>query len=385
MLGAAVPLPESDGYLFTSRLSLRSHPWLADHTVAGTTLLPGTALLELVLRTAAETGCDVVTDLTLEAPLVLPEQGVQVQVTVGAPDAGARPVRVHARRDATEPWTRHAEGTVTEGTKPVVALTEWPPAGAEPVAVDDVYPRFAEAGFGYGPAFQGLRAAWTRDDELFAEVGLTDVPAGFLLHPALFDAALHTAALRGDGTAQLPFAWTGVHLAATGATSMRVRLTPVPEGFALALADRTGAPVGVVDALALRPFSAEGLGVRDALFRVDWVPAGTSSGFTRCAVLGDDPDLVTALEQAGAEVVSVQSGSNPTEHSRPAAAEVAFLPVPRGTGAVPDVVRETVTGVLATVREWAAGDGPRLVVVTRGAVATRDGEDVPDLAAAAVW
>ncbi|RSD14001.1 type I polyketide synthase [Amycolatopsis eburnea] len=373
LLAAVVPLADEDGVLGTARLSPRTHPWLADHTVGGTTLLPGTALLELVLRTAAETGCDVVTDLTLEAPLVLPEQGVQVQVTVGAPEAGARPVRVHARRDATEPWTRHAEGTVTEGAKPVVALTEWPPAGAEPVAVDDVYPRFAEAGFGYGPAFQGLRAAWTRDDELFAEVGLSDVPAGFLLHPALFDAALHTAALRGDGTAQLPFAWTGVHLAATGATSLRVRLTPVPDGFALALADGTGAPVGVVDALALRPFSAEGLGVRDALFRVDWVPAGTPAAFTRCAVLGDDPDLVTALEQAGAEVVAQDS------------AEVAFLPVPRGAGAVPDVVRETVTGVLATVREWVAGDGPRLVVVTRGAVATRDGEDVPDLAAAAVW
>jgi short-subunit dehydrogenase/acyl carrier protein len=48
-------------------------------------------------------------------------------------------------------------------------------------------------------------------------------------------------------------------------------------------------------------------------------------------------------------------------------------------------VRETVTSVLATVREWVAGDGPRLVVVTRGAVAARPGEAVPDLAAAAVW
>ncbi|MEU7786526.1 type I polyketide synthase [Amycolatopsis sp. NPDC049159] len=383
LLAAVVPLADEDGVLGTARLSPRTHPWLADHTVGGTTLLPGTALLELVLRTAAEAGCDVVTELTLEAPLVVPEQGVQVQVTVGAPEAGARPVRVHARRDAAEPWTRHAEGTVSEGARPAVALTEWPPAGAEPVAVDDVYPRFAEAGFGYGPAFQGLRAAWTRGEELFAEVGLPDVPAGFLLHPALFDAALHTAALRGDGTAKLPFAWTGVHLTATGATSLRVRLTPVPEGFALALADGTGAPVGGVDVLALRPFSAEGLGVRDALFRVDWVPAAvTEPPFTTCEVRGDDPDLVSALERSGAEVVSGKQGSNPGSRSRP---EVVFLPVPRLEGAVPDVVRETVTSVLDTVREWVAGDGARLVIVTRGAVATRPGEDVPDLAAAAVW
>ncbi|MEQ0565333.1 type I polyketide synthase [Amycolatopsis sp. NEAU-NG30] len=388
LLAALIPLAGEDGVLGTARLSPRTHPWLADHTVGGTTLLPGTALLELVLRTAAEAGCDVVTELTLEAPLVVPDQGVQLQVSVGAPEAGERPVRIHARRDDTEPWTRHATGTVAAGAKPVVALTEWPPADAEPVAVDEVYPRFAEAGFGYGPAFQGLRAAWTRGEELFAEVWLPEVHSGFLLHPALFDAALHTAALQGDGTAKLPFAWTGVHLTARGATSLRVRLTPVPDGFALALADGTGAPVGVVDALALRPFSAEGLGVRDALFRVDWVPAEvTEAPYTRCTVLGDDPDLVAALEAAG--VVSGNSGSNPNYHSRELAedrpAEVAFLPVPRVPGPVPDAVRETVTGVLATVQEWVAGDGPRLVVVTRGAVAARPGEAVPDLAAAAVW
>ncbi|MEV6874189.1 type I polyketide synthase [Amycolatopsis sp. NPDC051128] len=373
LLAAVVPLAGEDGVLGTARLSPRTHPWLADHAVGGTTLLPGTALLELVLRTAAEAGCDVVTELTLEAPLVVPDQGVQVQVTVGAPEAGGRPVRVHARRDDTEPWTRHATGTVTEGGKPVVGLTEWPPAEAEAVPVDDVYPRFAGAGFGYGPAFQGLRAAWSRGEELFAEVGLSEVPGGFLLHPALFDAALHTAALRGDGTAKLPFAWTGVHLAATGATSLRVRLTPVPDGFSLALADGTGAPVGVVDSLALRPFSAEGLGVRDALFRVDWVPSPvTAPPLARCAVLGEDTDLVAALKQAGAEV----TGDAP---------DVVFLPVPRVAGAVPAAVRETVTAVLAAVRERLAAEGPKLIVVTRGAVATRPGEDVPDLAAAAVW
>ncbi|MDX8141341.1 type I polyketide synthase [Lentzea sp. BCCO 10_0061] len=373
LLAAVVPLAGEDGVLGTARLSPRTHPWLADHTVGGTTVLPGTALLELVLRTAAETGCGVVTELTLEVPLVVPDQGVQLQVTVGTAEDGERPVRVHARRDDTEPWTRHAAGTVAEGTKPLVALTEWPPAGAEPVAIDDVYAGFAEAGLGYGPVFQGLRAAWSRGEELFAEVALPEATPGFLLHPALFDSALHTAALKGDGTAQLPFSWSGVHLSAVGATSLRVRLTPAPEGFALALADGTGAPVGVVDSLTLRPFSADVLGVRDALFRVDWVPAPiTTPPFARCEVLGDDTDLVAALKQAGVEV----SGENP---------EVVFLPVPRLTGTVPAVVRETVLSVLGTVREWLAGSGARLVVVTRGAVAASPGEDVPDLAAAAVW
>ncbi|MGK5451535.1 hypothetical protein, partial [Streptomyces radiopugnans] len=50
LLGAAVELAGTDTHLFTSLLSLHSHPWLADHAVAGTVLLPGTGFLELALQ-----------------------------------------------------------------------------------------------------------------------------------------------------------------------------------------------------------------------------------------------------------------------------------------------------------------------------------------------
>ena len=45
-------LADGEGALFTGRLSLESHPWLADHAVMGTVLLPGTAFLELALHAA---------------------------------------------------------------------------------------------------------------------------------------------------------------------------------------------------------------------------------------------------------------------------------------------------------------------------------------------
>ncbi|WP_324617633.1 polyketide synthase dehydratase domain-containing protein, partial [Streptomyces sp. NRRL F-5053] len=71
----------------------------------------------------------------------------------------------------------------------------WPPRGAEPVDVSDCYERLAEAGFGYGPVFQGLRSAWRRGEDVFAEVALPEGVEGerFGLHPALFDAALHAS------------------------------------------------------------------------------------------------------------------------------------------------------------------------------------------------
>src|SRR5260370_1087343 len=72
---------------------------------------------------------------------------------------------------------------------------------AGPVRVDlaGFYEEAAAAGSVYGPVFQGLRAAWRRGGEVFAEVALpADADAaGYGLHPALLDACLHAGALAG--------------------------------------------------------------------------------------------------------------------------------------------------------------------------------------------
>nr|WP_237048514.1 polyketide synthase dehydratase domain-containing protein [Lentzea guizhouensis] len=192
LLGAAVELAGGAGYLFTARLSRRS--WLADHTVHGAVLVPGAALVELALRAADEVGLDRVEELTLAAPLVLPERGgVQVQLIVGAEKDGRRSITVYSRPEeaADEPWTEHASGVLGSGAV-VAEVGEWPPR-AKAIDVGDAYERFAESGFEYGPAFRGLRAAWRDGDTVFAEVALPDGVAtgGFGLHPALLDAALH--------------------------------------------------------------------------------------------------------------------------------------------------------------------------------------------------
>ncbi|MFJ2599048.1 type I polyketide synthase, partial [Streptomyces erythrochromogenes] len=289
LLGAAMQLVTADGYLFTGRLSVRSHPWLADHTVMGAVLVPGTGVLELALRAGAEVGCAVVEELTLAAPLVLPEQGgVQVQVWVGEPDgSGRRPVTVHSRPDEELDggWVRHAGGvlgTVAAADEAVgFDAVAWPPAGAEPVSLDGAYEGFAGAGFGYGPVFRGLRAVWRRGEELFAEVALPveerDTAGRFGLHPALLDAAMHAAILSSTGETAIPFVWNDVALHAVGAAEARVRLTRVGEdGWTLALADVTGAPVLSVGSMVSRPVSTEQLVTTGSpLFGVDWsvVPA----------------------------------------------------------------------------------------------------------------
>ncbi|MDQ0841386.1 acyl transferase domain-containing protein/thioesterase domain-containing protein/short-subunit dehydrogenase/acyl carrier protein [Streptomyces sp. V1I6] len=401
LLGASVALADAEGLLLTGRLSLDTHPWLADHAVMGSVLLPGTAFVELALRAGDQVGCDVIDELTLEAPLVLPEGGgVEIQIAVAAPDeSGRRPVVFHSRADRAaddEPWLRHATAVLAEGAQtPAFELGVWPPAGAESVPVEGLYEGLADSGFGYGPAFQGLRAAWRRGEDVFAEVSLGDEvepgAAQFTLHPALLDAALHAISLgllvENTGQGRLPFAWSGVAVHAVGADTLRVRLSRAgQDAVALEIADTHGAPVASVRSLALRAFSPDQLsgprgGHGDALFRVEWsgLPVGGPVGSV------DDWMMSGAGSQVYADLAAL--GSAVAEGGALPAALVVPC-VESGPDGVAGAVHVAAGRVLGLVQEWLAeerfGDS-RLVFLTRGAVAAVPGEDVTDLVHAPVW
>ncbi|QKW05115.1 acyltransferase domain-containing protein [Streptomyces sp. NA04227] len=269
MLGAAVRLAEGDLTVLTGRLSLRTHPWLADHVVAGARVVPGGAFVELAVRAGDEAGCDTLAEFALDAPLLIPDDGaVQVQVVVGAESESGRTVSVHGRPENagdTAAWTRHAQGRLVRSEAPAEgeALTAWPPSGAERVDLAGFYEGLHQQGYGYGPAFQGLADVYLAGDGggVFAEVVLPeeqqDEAGRYGLHPALLDSALHALAVSGpeaeDGTVWLPHAWSGLRLHAAGAGRVRVHLKPVgPEEVALVVADATGAPVATVGSFASR-------------------------------------------------------------------------------------------------------------------------------------
>ncbi|MFD9290268.1 SDR family NAD(P)-dependent oxidoreductase [Streptomyces sp. NPDC060030] len=372
LLGAAVPVA-GGGTLFTGRLSLSTTPWLADHAVSGTTLLPGTALVELALSAGHDLGCGHVTELTLQAPLLLPERGaVQLQLHVAAADGqGHRAVTVHSRPESADEaaWTLNASGLLApQSAPPAFDLAAWPPPGAEPVPVDDAYAELAALGYDYGPAFQGLRAAWRRGDETYADVELPTDAGGFGLHPALFDAALHADGLgaHGQETARLPFAWTGVSLYAAGATALRVRLRG-GDTLSLELADPTGAPVAAVEALVSRPVDGGALAspVRaDDLYRLDWPVVPVPAAATPAHAVLDEGGTAALAPLPDWVVLPVAGGDDPAAS-----------------------VREAAGRVLSALHDWLADDRTataRLLVLTAGAVTT--GEEGPvDLAGAAVW
>ncbi|MET7609413.1 type I polyketide synthase, partial [Streptomyces avermitilis] len=409
---AALTLADNNTQLLTGRLSLRTHPWLTDHTVVGTTLVPGTALLELALQATAT---DHLEELALHTPLVIPREGaVDVQVHINPPDdTDTRSLTIYSRSEnapAEAPWRHHATAVLGAKTSRIETgrshddLSMWPPAGAVRCADEELaalYGDYEANGFVYGPAFRGLTAAWRLGDEVFAEVRLPEhvhsEASAYNLHPALLDAALHAAAFAPSGSlpqGSVPFSFTGVTLHAANASSLRVRLSPADPNSGQAavsvlIADDTGTPVASVEALAVRPLAVDELRAaeravqRAELFDMHWVEVpsdGLVSGGASVAVLDDADDLVG---------LAAEGGGVPG---------VVVLRCPDASGGG-GAVGEVVGGVLGVVQGWLALErfaGSRLVVVTRGAVVTGPeegpgdgvagpGDGLVDVVGAAVW
>ncbi|MEY7971912.1 type I polyketide synthase [Saccharomonospora xinjiangensis] len=341
LLGNAVVLAGGDGAVLTGELSSQAQPWLADHE--------GSVVAELALRAGQEVGCDHIESLTTDLPLRAVEGRTAIQVRVGEEESGRRPVSIHSRRDDDAPWTHHATGVLTAGPVPPAEQGEWPPSGATESGLD------------------GAERAWTRDGDTFAEFRLPDEsPAeGFGVHPALLDAVV--LALGGDLDDLVPLTWRGVTLWATGARTVRARLSTV-DGRSLSaeLWDETGAPVLAAEAVTLgEPPSQRGA----FALRLAWRAVGTG-GTTqpdRLAVAGaDELKLGVHLESAG---VAVTSCSGLAEVPEPVP-DVVVVPCGPWAGEARSAVREATAWVLDLLREWVAEPrfaGSRLALVTRGA------------------
>ena len=362
LLGTLVESARSGAFVASSRISLAEQPWLADHAVNGTCILPGTALLDLALRAAHSSGGAGhgsggagLGELVIEAPLVLSQQGTaELQVVV---DPAQRTVEVFSRPDQPgSQWRRHAQGTI-DGTRDEPLAGELPPADAEEIDVD--YASLAERGYEFGPAFRAVRRLWRRGEELFAELRLSEeAPGGFVgtgLHPVLGDAALHGRALTeplADGYVALPFVWQDVwaadghtshayaHVKPSGRDESTVTITTGGREplFRATLATRR---------VALRDLA--GAAATDSVYRMRWTelagPVGASS--PKWALLGTDrfgvtTDLAELVDLADAEAVVCTP--------------------------VHDNVRAATLDTLSHIQHWLAADLPDdvpLVVLTR--------------------
>ncbi|MEU8386218.1 polyketide synthase dehydratase domain-containing protein, partial [Streptosporangium sp. NPDC048865] len=377
LLTASITVPDGAQTLYTGVLSQRRQPWLADHALAGTPVLPATALVDLLGWLADRHGMAAVRELTLHAPVTIgAEEETHLRVTV-ADDA----VRVHARpgRGPVDgEWTLHAEA-VLGAAVPATGWSGHRPPEARPVDVTGIYETFAGRGYDYGPAFQGLRALWTAGDELHAEVD-----TGNELVPGLLDAALHAwiagAGEAAEGGVRVPHTWRDVRVHGVPRGPLRVRIRHTGEGtFALdAVRADGGAARPVLSAGEIRVRRVEerallrGGGIPARPYELAWIPAHLAGPAPAAEAGSGGPgeDVIVLVRGDGPDLpfptVSYGDGPDGTDGPDPAAAVRACLLA----------VRESIL----TLPERA-----HLVVVTRGAVAV-DGDDrLPGLAEAPLW
>ncbi|WP_312033472.1 SDR family NAD(P)-dependent oxidoreductase [Nocardia veterana] len=397
-LAAAVSVADTGETLVTGRLAIAAQPWLADHVVLGSVLLPGTGLVELAGAAGQLVGRPDVVELALEAPLVFDRDvAVTVQVRVAAPDpSGMCPVSVFSRPcvddadDEAAGWVRHAHGVLSTAGAPAADAPEpWPPHGATAASAEGCYEDLAKVGFEYGDGFRGVRAVWWQDAEVWSEIELPERARGrnFGVHPAIFDAAFHPVIAQGvgpasDGGVLLPFVFRGVRVFRRGVERVRVRIRVADGGVThLTAWDGAGRAVWSMERLEVRRADAAMLrsgGAADVLLTPVWQPVATPEGSSvvpRATVVGEVPaDCLAGLEVDG-RYAGIAELSAAVAASGAPWPPVVLCAAPEVAADGPAAVRAAVAELLHGLQQWFAAPGAstgRLIVLTRNAFGIGD-------------
>ncbi|GAA0952513.1 type I polyketide synthase [Actinocorallia libanotica] len=388
LIETAVALAD-DALLVTGRIDPAAQPWLADHAVRGRPLVPGTVLAELAARAGEQAGAPEVAELTVRAPL--PLHPARLQLLAGPPDPdGRRAFDLHARPADDQPWTLHASGVLAPAADTGTPYTgPGPGPDAAPIDLTGIYDRLFRLGYDYGPAFQGLSAAWRTGGVLHAEVSGPD--GEFAVHPALLDAALHpvVAGLLGAEPERplLPFAFEGLRLERPASGILRVRIEPLSaDRYRFSFTDADGRPVGEIASLAFRPLAAED--ARPLVHHLTWepLPEGSAAPFAVLHGLGGTDlltgphPIVTDLADAPPTVLVPLGPAAPDEASDEAEGTAGAARA--RTAAVLDLIQETLPGTTRLV--FAVAEDDLASAPVRGLVRTAAAEHPGRFALAAV-
>ena len=291
----------------------------------------GAAVADLALHLGDRLGCGRLVDLVVRDP----DPGPRLHFAItGVREDGGRAFTAHSR-SGSGPWVLTAEGLLDADT----SATPLPDGVATTYALPD------------------------------------DENDGYGLHPDLFGAVLHDLAPEGR-------AWSlrDVVLHAAGAREVHAVATGnADDGYAITLRDPVGVVVATIGSAVPRTPPEDGATARavDHLYRLEWtpLPVAAAPARARWAVLGDPaPEFPGPAHRdlddlpAGYDYVVARCGGDHAD--------------------LPAAVRTVAHEALDLVQRWLRDDRTahsHLVLLTRGAVAVTDNEDITDLAAAAVW
>jgi amino acid adenylation domain-containing protein/non-ribosomal peptide synthase protein (TIGR01720 family) len=212
LLGVKLPsaLPMTQ---FVGELSARKLPYLRDHRVQGSVVVPGAAYLEMALAAATEVfgeGIHALENVAFQQAFFLSDQQAHVVELILSPEVSNRaPFQVFQApaggMDPRAPWISHAGGTICRARGEDAAPAPWHAnldeiraACTEELSQDESYRRLSERGLDYGPAFQCTRRLWKRRGEVVCRMLLPPLleadRAKYHIHPALLDTCLQAVA-----------------------------------------------------------------------------------------------------------------------------------------------------------------------------------------------
>ncbi|MDE1670021.1 type I polyketide synthase [Nocardia gipuzkoensis] len=177
-------------------LSVAALPWLPDHVVDGSVVLPGAAYLDAALSAVAvRTGRTTfgLESVQFVAPLVIAQHDVPVlRLTV---EETTHRFTLRSRAATATTWTVNAHGRLIEADVDARTIDLTPAADAVDVSAATLYDGLAAHGLAYGPSFRLITAARVGADSVLARLDLAPLAGSapslpHLAHPAAVDAAL---------------------------------------------------------------------------------------------------------------------------------------------------------------------------------------------------
>ncbi len=404
LLGPGFSSPALPGtHFFAGTLSCRQLPYLADHRVGDTIVVPGATWLDLVLAAAAQAGLAARTlaDTHFEAALVVPESGdIAFQVVLHT--AGDAP-RFECFARASESWTRHVSGLLHTESPPPINLA-LPPQTTR--AGEDFYAELAARGLRYGPRCRGIVALAVAGDRAFVRLERPEGSAspGSVLHPVLLDAALHAlVALLTDTDPRplVPITLRRLHLhRSPGASATAiVRIITQQDGRIegdIQIFDLDGHLLAEIEGLQLQRLAGARFGHTD-LLTLAWrelPPAAPTRGPGRWLLIADRAGVAIQLQaqlEAAGDRVHLQTNTAPITGVWDgvldlSALDLALTPAATGEAAarlvldhLDPMLRRTQALLQAPER-----DLPRLWLISRGARRV-DADDPIAPAQAPLW
>jgi acyl transferase domain-containing protein/NADPH:quinone reductase-like Zn-dependent oxidoreductase/acyl carrier protein len=422
---AGSPLKTATGeWIWTMQLNAEAHPWLKDHAVAGTALLPGSAYAELAAASAqcifdGATAAVENLRLTAAAPLS-PNGSLDLQI-VASPETQDTFATKFFRLEAGQ-WMQTAECVLRRASREgsvKADLGEWEDAELSPESTSGSThaETMAALGYDFGPAFRCIDWLMLNGNTGLARILQTNaLPSeGYLLHPASLDAALQVLArlliernkIEGMSPTLLPvsFGRTEWHSSPAQGEALYARATAKPDSPVgdIEVFGASGNRLVTIRGLAFRELEeASPETIAESLYETTWErlnadaaePQQTPVG--HWLLIGGQQDaaaqLAGALQIRGAstEIAAPSEVLSGTLRTKNTIQGIVWLTpmdlVSDSTLAEAQQMLADGAGIVSRLEDM-IGDNPvppSLWMVTRGTQALH-GEPVTSVAGAAVW